>query len=104
MTIDSYIREQRTAPDFPEATWVKLCGYGHGLKLGIIVCLCLGRRDIADGFEDTSVVEPVHPFEGCEFHRFSMAPRPAVMDDLGLEQAVDGFGEGVVIGVADAAD
>ena len=26
------------------------------------------------------------------------------MDNLGLEQAVDGFDEGIVVGIADAAD
>ena len=32
------------------------------------------------------------------------APRSAPMDDLGLVEAVDRFGEGVVVAVADAAD
>ena len=32
------------------------------------------------------------------------APRAAPMDHLGLEQAVDRFGEGVVVAIADAAD
>ena len=32
------------------------------------------------------------------------APRSAPMDDLGLVEAVDRFGESVVVGVADAAD
>ena len=29
-----------------------------------IVFLSLGRRDIPDGFEESNVVEPDHPFQG----------------------------------------
>lgn len=50
------------------------------------------------------MVEPVDPFQGGEFNRFEAAPRSAPMDDLGLVEAVDRFGEGVVIRVADASD
>src|SRR5512133_699923 len=56
------------------------------------------------GFEETTVVEPVDPFEGGELHGLHASPGAAPMDDLGLEQAVDGFGERIVIAVADAAD
>ncbi len=48
------------------------------------------------------MIEPVDPFERGEFHRLCGAPGAAPVDDLGLEQAVDGFGEGVVVAVADA--
>ena len=64
----------------------------------------LGWRNVADGSEQAAVVEPVNPFQGGELHRLEAAPWPAPVDHLGLEQAVDGLGEGVVIGVADAAD
>jgi hypothetical protein len=43
------------------------------------------------------VVEPVHPFQRGEFHGFRIAPGATPMDDLGLEEAVDGFGKGVLI-------
>jgi hypothetical protein len=50
------------------------------------------------------MIEPVHPVEGGEFHGLGVTPRSPAMDNLGLEQAVDGFGEGIVVAVADAAD
>ena len=62
------------------------------------------RRNIADRLQQPPVVEPVDPFERGELDRFEAAPRPAPVDDLGLVEAVDRLGEGVVIGIADAAD
>ena len=50
-----------------------------------------------------AVVEPVDPFEGREFDRFKVAPWATTVDDFGLEQAVDCFGQCVVIAVANAA-
>ena len=73
--------------------------HGDALGLGIVACFSLGGRDIADGFEQTAVIEPVHPFQGGEFDGFQSAPWPAAPDHLGLVEAVDGFGQSVVIGV-----
>jgi hypothetical protein len=50
------------------------------------------------------MVEPVDPGERREFDGLEAPPGSAPMDHLGLVEAVDGFGERVVIGVADAAD
>ena len=50
-----------------------------------------------------AVVEPVDPFEGREFDRFKVAAWATTVDDFGLEQAVDCFGQCVVIAVASAA-
>ena len=50
------------------------------------------------------MVEPVHPFQGGELDGFQGAPWPAAPDHLGLVEAVDRLGQGVVIGIADAAD
>jgi IS30 family transposase len=50
------------------------------------------------------VVEPVDPFECRELDGLQRFPRSAPTDDLGLVKAVDGFGERVVIAVADSAD
>src|SRR3546814_16854496 len=61
-------------------------------------------RDIADGFEQTVIVEPGHPFQRGQFHRGLGFPRCPSMDQLGLVEAVDGLGEGIVIAVAAAAD
>jgi hypothetical protein len=79
-------------------------GDGVTFGLGIIAGFGLGGRDISDRLEEASVVEPVDPFEGGVFDGLEAAPRPAPMDDLGLVEAVDGLGEGVVVRVADAAD
>lgn len=50
------------------------------------------------------MVEPVHPFERGVLDSFEAAPRPAPVDHLGLEKAVDGFGQSIVVAVSDAAD
>ncbi len=52
-------------------------------------------RDVSDGFQQSAVVEPVDPFEGGIFDGLEVAPRPATVNDLGLEQAVDRFRQGV---------
>lgn len=50
------------------------------------------------------MVEPVDPFQGSEFHRFVAPPWSTPMNDLGLVETVDRFGERVVVRVADASD
>ena len=88
----------------PETDWLEaLGGDKHGLKGGVVVGFGLGERDVADGLEEASGVEPVDPVQDGEFDGFDAAPGLA-MDHLGLEQAVDGLGQDVVIAVADAAD
>ncbi len=47
------------------------------------------------------MVEPVHPFEGGEFHGLERPPWGAPVNDLGLVEAVDALGQGVVVAVAD---
>ena len=81
-----------------------LRGYGHGLNGGVIICLSLGGGDIADGFEEAVVVEPIDPGEGREFNLLDAFPGAAAMNDLGFVEAIHGFREGVIIGIADAAD
>ena len=71
---------------------------------GEVAFLSFGRRDEADGLQKPAIVEPVHPLESCELDGLEVPPRPASMDDLGLVEAVDRFGEGVVVRVADAAN
>ena len=68
----------------------------------VIECLGLGRRDIADGLQEPPVVEPVHPFDGGEFHGLQRPPRAAPVNDRGLVEAVDALGQGVVVAIADA--
>ena len=54
-----------------------------------------GGRDVPDGLERASAVEPVHPFEGGELDGFEGSPRPAATDELGLDEADHGLGEGI---------
>lgn len=63
-----------------------------------------GWRNVADGLQKPSVVEPVDPFEGSELDGLEATPWPAPVDHLGLVEAVDSFGESIVIGISDAAD
>ena len=49
------------------------------------------------------VIIPVDPFQGFPFDVANGLPRAEELDDLGLEQADDAFGEGVVIGISDDA-
>ena len=79
-------------------------GHGCVVQHGEVAFLGFGRRDEADGLQKPAIVEPVHPLEGCELDGLEVAPRSASMDDLGLVEAIDRFGEGVVVRVADAAD
>jgi hypothetical protein len=72
----------------PEAIWLKLRGYGHGLKLSIVKCFGLGGRDVANGLEDAPTIESVYPFEGGEFDGLGAAPWTTGMDYLGFEQAI----------------
>jgi hypothetical protein len=52
-------------------------------------------RDIADWCQQASVIEPIYPFQGGEFHGLEATPRPAPVNDLGLVKPVDGLGERV---------
>lgn len=70
---------------------------------GVKLLLGLGPRDVTDGLEDASVVEPVDPFEGGVFHGIKRAPWTTPVDHLGLEQPIDRLGQGIVVTISDAA-
>jgi len=72
-------------------------------QCGIEVRLGFGRWDVADGFKQAPVIEPVDPFEGGELDGFDGPPRPASVDHLGLVESVDALGQGIVLAVSDAA-
>ncbi len=88
----------------PEADWVKLGSDLHLVQRREISLFGLGGRDVADRLQKASVVEPIDPFERREFDGLQRFPRSAPTDDLGLVKAVDGFGERVVVAIADTAD
>ena len=79
-------------------------GHGWLIQHGVVAFLGFRRRDVADGLQEPSVVEPIHPFPGRELDGLEAAPWPAPMDHLGLVETVDRFGESIVVAVADAAD
>jgi hypothetical protein len=72
--------------------------------LGVERFLQLYRRDVAVGFVEAAVVEPVDVLQGGDLELFGGAPWPCWFDQLGLEQPDDGLGQGVVVGVAVGSD
>ena len=83
---------------------IKLRSHGELVHSYVVSLLGFGWRDVADRLEEAAVIEPVDPFESGVFHGFEGFPWPAPVDHLGLEQAVDGFGERIVVAVTDTAD
>ena len=75
-------------------------GFSHR---GVVALLGFGRRDVADRLHQPAIVKPVYPSECCEFDGFHGPPRPPPMDEFCLV-AIDGFREGIVVAIADAAD
>ena len=87
----------------PEAVWFESRGHSRLFYRRIIALLGFGGRDVANGFEQPPVVEPVDPFEGRIFDGLERSPRPPPVDHLGLVKAIDRLGQRVVIAVADAS-
>jgi hypothetical protein len=87
-----------------EAIWFELCGGGSFVQHRVVSLFGFSWRHVADGLEQALVVEPVDPFQCRVFDGFEGSPRPPPTDDLGLVEAIDGLGQGVVITVADTAD
>jgi len=63
------------------------------IQCGIVAFFGFYERDIADWCQQASVIEPIYPFQGGEFHGLEAAPRPAAVNDLGFVKPVDGLGE-----------
>src|SRR6202034_3558684 len=78
--------------------------HGWGALISIVRSLELRRGNVPDGPEESALIEPVDPPQGRELDCIEAAPRPAAVNDLRLEQADDGLGQGVVVRVANAAD
>ena len=70
----------------------------------MIVGFQFGRWNVADWLEEALVVEPADPCEGSKFDVLEGSPRSAAMNEFGFVEAVDGFGEGIVVTVSDTAD
>ncbi len=50
------------------------------------------------------MVEPVDPLQRRVLHVIHGSPRTSRMDELRLEQTIDGLSQGVVVAVPDAAN
>ena len=92
-------------PGFVEAGWFKSGRHNGGLtgEVPVVVCLSLCGRDVSDGSEQPVMVEPGHPFEGGQLQGFLGFPWRLAMDQLGLVQAIDRLGQGIVVRVSFAA-
>jgi hypothetical protein len=74
------------------------------LVLSVVGVLQFDRWDVAAVFVEAVVVEPVDPFGGGQLEFLDRAPGLAWFDQFGLVQAVDGLGQGIVIGASDGPD
>ena len=63
-----------------------------------------GRRDAAVAVQEPAMVEPVDPFQGCEFEVVEALQRSSVAHEFGLVEPDDRFGQRVVVAVAAGAD
>ena len=68
----------------PEAIRFKLRCHGDVVQRGVISMLGFGGRDVADGLQQSPVVEPVHPFQRCELDGFKGSPWSTPVDHLGF--------------------
>ena len=72
-------------------------------EMPVVVCLSFSGRYVADGREQSMVVEPGDPFERGQLDSLLGLPRRASMDQPSLVQTVHRLGQGVVVAVALAA-
>ena len=77
---------------------------GDLFQHGVVALLGFGRRDVADGLQQPSIVEPIHPFQRRELDGLERAPWSTLVDHLGLVETVNRFAESIVVAVADATD
>ncbi|KDR27194.1 hypothetical protein BG60_18360 [Caballeronia zhejiangensis] len=76
----------------------------NGQRLSaIVVVLRFSWRNISARPKQPMMVVPMYPFERGELDFLQISPRSSV-HHLGLIQAVDRFGQSVVVGVADGSD
>src|SRR5438045_2057761 len=85
---------RRTEP--PGTVWFKLCCHGLSLQHSVVAFLCVDWRDVSDGLEESSVVEPAYPFQRRKLNGVERSPGSPPMDDFGFVEAVDRLGERIV--------
>lgn len=76
-----------------------MVGEGFGVS-GFDFCWCL----IALRFVQPGGVPPVDSVHGRELDIGQAVPGRLGVDQLGLVQAIDGFGKGIVVAIADRSD
>ncbi len=75
-----------------------------GEVVGSVLRLELDRGQEADLAVQAAEVEPVDVLGDCDLQLVDVLPGSAVADELGLEQAVERLGHGIVVAVALASD
>jgi hypothetical protein len=53
-----------------EADFIDLSCYFGVVRHGVVLFFGFGWGDVSDGFQQVPAIEPVDPFERCEFDRF----------------------------------
>jgi hypothetical protein len=71
-------------------------GLGEAGSVTVVQLLSGDRSEVVDGFVRAFVVEPGDPVQDCWLEVAPVAPGPVRLDQLGLEQADDRLGEGVI--------
>ena len=66
----------------------------------VVGCFEFGGWDVAAGFEQAPVVEPVDVLQGGDLDLFDGPLRTVWLDQFGLEQPDHGLGQGVVVGLS----
>src|SRR6056297_1342432 len=85
------------ASSFPDGvSFVASGDVTRGLGPFEVASLGLRRRHVADRAQEAMLVVPFPPVHGLPFDVLHGSPRPEPLDDLGLEQADHGLGEGVM--------
>lgn len=79
-------------------------GWRQGVGLSVVVDLVLCGRHVADEAVQAGVVVPGDPLVDGDLSLSAGPPRPAPLDQLGLERPVDRLGHRVVVRVGHRAD
>jgi hypothetical protein len=95
----------RITAEPPRRSWrlrLVLAGLGEAGSVTVVQVLGGDRGEVVDGFVGPFMVEPGDPVRDGWFDVVAVAPGAVGVEQLGLEQADLGLGQGVVIGIADS--
>lgn len=91
-------------PSLPEAVSFELRCHSESLQRSVVAVLDFDRRDMLPINSSSRRLLNQAAQVAWRTRRTQRSPWSGPMDDLGLEGAVDGLGESVVVGISDAAD